>query len=131
MPSALRHKKGFDMALTQKGKRWVPYYETLPQQAGAGVVRRVLAYNEGLMCVENSFEKGAVGALHSHPHTQITYVVKGAFSFTIDGETRTVRAGDTLLKENGVEHGCTCLEQGILLDIFSPMREDFVGQTNE
>ena len=53
-------------------------------------------------------------------------MVSGEFSFTIDGETRTVRAGDTLLKEDGVEHGCVCLEAGVLLDIFTPMREDFV-----
>ena len=42
------------------------------------------------------------------------------------GETHTVRAGDTILKEDGVEHGCVCTEAGILLDIFTPMREDFV-----
>ena len=97
---------------------------TLP--AGAGVTRRVLAYTDGLMCVENTFETGAVGALHHHPHTQITYVVSGAFAFTVDGVTRTVHAGDTILKEDGVEHGCVCTEAGILLDIFTPMREDFV-----
>lgn len=112
--------------MTEKGKRWVPYGETTPQPGGEGVTRRVLAYCDGLMCVENTFRKGAVGTLHSHPHTQITYVVSGSFSFTIDGETRVVRKGDTLLKENGVVHGCTCLEEGILLDIFTPMREDFV-----
>ncbi len=78
------------------------------------------------MCVENTFEKGAVGALHSHPHTQITYVVSGVFEFEIDGEKKVVRAGDTMLKTDGVEHGCVCLEDGVLLDIFSPMREDFV-----
>lgn len=112
--------------MTEKGQRWVPHGGAAAEEAGPGVTRRVLAYTDGLMCVENHFEEGAVGALHSHPHTQITYVVSGAFSFTIEGETRTVRPGDTLLKENGVPHGCTCLEEGILLDIFSPMREDFV-----
>lgn len=112
--------------MTQKGQRWVPHEETEAQSGGEGVIRRVLAYNEGLMCVENTFEKGAVGKLHSHPHTQITYVVSGVFSFTIDGEERIVKAGDTMLKENGVIHGCTCLEEGILLDIFTPMRKDFV-----
>ena len=111
---------------TKQDQRWVPHEDTLPQEAGPGVVRRVLAYNSQLMCVENQFEEGAVGTLHSHPHTQITYVLRGRFSFTIDGETRVVQAGDTLLKENGVVHGCTCLEAGALLDIFTPMREDFV-----
>jgi len=114
------------MALTEKGQRWVPYGDVPPQPAGPGVTRRVLAYTDGLMCVENTFEQGAVGQLHSHPHTQITYVVKGVFSFTIGKETRIVRQGDTLLKEDGVEHGCTCVEAGILLDIFAPMRQDFI-----
>ena len=112
--------------MTEKGQRWVPHETALAQSGGTGVTRRVLAYNAGLMCVENTFEEGAVGALHSHPHTQITYVVSGTFSFTIDGEERIVRPGDTMLKEDGVVHGCTCLEAGVLLDIFTPMREDFV-----
>lgn len=112
--------------MTEKYARWVPNEAAEPQSGGEGVTRRVLAYTDGLMCVENTFETGAVGALHSHPHTQITYVAEGVFSFTIDGETRTVRKGDTMLKEHGVIHGCTCLEAGVLLDIFTPMREDFV-----
>lgn len=112
--------------MTEKGQRWVPHANTLAQSGGVGVTRRILAYNDGLMCVENTFETGAVGALHSHPHTQITYVVSGKFTFTIDGVTKTVTPGDTMLKTDGVVHGCTCLEAGILLDIFTPMREDFV-----
>jgi len=115
------------MQIPETGQRWVPYADTLPQSGGEGVTRRILAHSDGLMCVENTFEQGAVGALHSHPHTQITYVLSGSFSFTIDGETRVVRAGDTLLKENGVVHGCTCLEAGKLLDIFTPAREDFLA----
>lgn len=111
---------------TKQGQRWVFHKDALPQQAGEGVVRRVLAYSGQLMCVENTFAAGAVGALHSHPHTQITYVVSGRFSFTIGGETREVGPGDTMLKTDGVVHGCTCLEAGVLLDIFDPMREDFL-----
>lgn len=116
--------------MIQKGQRWAFHGESQPEELG-GVTRRVLAYNDGLMCVENQFQQGAVGALHSHPHTQITYVVEGAFSFTIDGVTKVVRKGDTLLKEDGVVHGCTCLEAGVLLDIFTPMREDFVQKRSE
>lgn len=112
--------------MTQKDQRWVFHEDTLAQSGGEGVTRRILAYNDGLMCVENTFETGAVGALHSHPHTQITYVVSGEFSFCIDGETKVVRPGDTMLKQDGVIHGCTCLKAGVLLDIFTPMREDFV-----
>lgn len=111
---------------TEKDQRWVFHRDTLPQPAGEGVTRRLLAYTDELMCVENTFQTGAVGSLHSHPHTQITYVVSGVFEFEIDGEKRIVKGGDTMLKLDGVEHGCVCLKEGVLLDIFNPMREDFV-----
>ena len=108
-------------------QRWVFHKDTEPQKGGKGVVRRILAYSEDLMCVENTFETGAVGALHHHPHTQITYVVSGEFEIEIDGEKKIVKAGDSMLKTNEVVHGCTCLKAGILLDIFTPMRKDFVS----
>ena len=111
--------------MVSKYQRWVFHDEAQPQPKD-GVTRRILAYTDNLMCVENSFEVGAKGPLHSHPHTQITYVVEGKFAFTIDGDTHTISKGDSLLKENGVEHGCVCIEKGILLDVFTPMREDFV-----
>ncbi len=114
------------MEKIQMGQRWVSHSQAQPQPAGEGVTRRVLAYGRDAMCVENVFETGGVGALHSHPHTQITYVVSGRYRFTIGDETREVGPGDTLLKEEGVVHGCTCLEGGILLDFFTRMREDFV-----
>lgn len=72
------------------------------------------------------FEKGGIGAMHSHPHTQITYIVSVKFEFTIGEEKKIVSADDTLLKKNGIEHGCVCLEEGILLDCFNPMRDEFV-----
>ena len=102
-----------------------------PRRDRAGGVRQGRkAPHSGLskdaMCVENTFETGGVGAMHCHPHTQITYVVSGRFRFTIGDETREVGPGDTLLKQDGVMHGCVCLEAGILLDFFTPMREDFV-----
>lgn len=110
----------------EEGQRWVRGSQVRPVQAAEGVLRKTLAYGGGLMCVENHFEAGAVGALHSHPHTQITYVVCGRFAFEIDGERQEVGPGDTMLKQNGVPHGCRCLEKGILLDIFTPIREDFL-----
>ena len=109
-----------------KNDRWVYYQEITPEDQGNGVVRRVLAYGPDVMAVENTFAEGAVGALHSHPHSQITYVVSGAFEFEIDGEKHMVRKGDTLYKRDGVVHGCVCKEAGVLLDIFAPAREDFV-----
>ena len=109
-----------------KDRIWNYNEEIEAENAAAGVCRKVLAFTEELMCVENHFEIGAVGAMHHHPHTQITYIVSGKFEFTIGDEVRTVCVGDTMLKMNGIVHGCKCIEKGIILDIFTPMREDFV-----
>ena len=109
-----------------KNRVWNYRDEIDTENCAPGVCRKVLAYTDELMCVENQFKKGAVGKLHHHPHTQITYVVSGQFEFEINGIKKIVKAGDSMLKRNLVEHGCICLEEGILLDIFSPMREDFI-----
>lgn len=99
----------------------VPYTEL-----GGGVKRRVLSYNENLMAVEVVFEAGAVGAMHTHPHTQISYVLEGKFEATIDGEVRIIAKGDSYVTATNAPHGVVCLEAGTLLDVFTPMREDFV-----
>ncbi|SBT14854.1 cupin domain-containing protein [Vibrio celticus] len=96
------------------------------EDLGDGISRKVLAHNDNMMAVEVHFEKGAIGAMHNHPHEQLTYVLSGAFEFTIGDETKIVKAGDTMYKEPSIEHGCVCLEAGVLIDNFTPMRKDFV-----
>jgi quercetin dioxygenase-like cupin family protein len=96
------------------------------EDLGNGIKRKVLAYHENMMAVEVYFEKGAEGLMHSHPHEQITYVLKGQFEFNIDGKKQVIRPGDTTFQEPNVSHGVVCLEEGVLLDIFTPYREDFV-----
>ena len=78
------------------------------------------------MVVKVKFEKGAVGAVHHHVHSQVTYVESGKFEFTINGVKKIVSAGDCLYKEPDAVHGCVCLEPGMLIDCFSPMRADFL-----
>jgi quercetin dioxygenase-like cupin family protein len=91
-----------------------------------GVKRRVLSHGGHLMMCEVAFEKGAVGLSHTHPHEQISYVAEGTFSFTVDGETQTVSRGDSVYIPSGAEHGVRCLEEGKLVDVFSPIREEFL-----
>ena len=93
---------------------------------GGGVSRRVLAYTPRLMIVEVNFEQGSEGSVHTHPHCQNTYVRSGRFRFTVDGDSVEVGAGDTLAFPSDIPHGTLCLEAGTLLDIFTPMREDFI-----
>lgn len=112
--------------MVEKNNIWNFTEDIELEQNGEGVKRKILAYADELMLVENHFEKGAVGALHHHPHTQATYILSGAFEFEVDGVKKVVRQGDVLLKRNDIVHGCVCLEEGVLLDIFTPMREDFI-----
>lgn len=91
-----------------------------------GVTRKVMAYSEEMMLCEVSFETGAVGNTHSHPHVQATYVAEGSFAFTIEGETQTINKGDSVLIPGGASHGVTCIQAGKLIDVFAPMRKEFV-----
>ena len=93
---------------------------------GGGVSRKILSYNDQLMSVEVHFEKGAVGAMHTHPHVQISYVLEGSFETNIGGEVKIIKKGDTYITEPDVPHGVVCLEAGVLLDIFTPKRADFL-----
>ncbi len=93
---------------------------------GGGVSRRVLAYNDDIMTVEVRFKKGAVGAIHTHPHAQISYVVKGKFEAKIGDECRVITVGDSYATLRDEPHGVICLEDGILIDVFTPKRDDFL-----
>ena len=97
------------------------------QDLGGGVSRRILAYTEKLMIVEVNFCAGSVGAVHTHPHSQNVYIISGRFKFTVNGQDIEVGAGDSLAFEPNLPHGTICLESGTLLDIFTPMREDFLN----
>lgn len=96
------------------------------EDAGAGISRQVYGYDEKIMLVKAKFSKGATGALHEHHHSQVTYVESGVFEMTIGSEKRRIGAGDGFYVPPHVVHGCICIEAGMLIDVFSPKREDFL-----
>ena len=91
-----------------------------------GSTRRVILELPELMLVEFSFEAGGIGALHSHPHLQTSYVAQGTFEVTIDGETRTLGPGGAYIVPAGLLHGVKALTAGRLIDSFTPRRDDFL-----
>lgn len=93
---------------------------------GGGLRRKVTAYNDNLMVVEVHFEEGTVAAVHSHPHEQITYIISGEFEFTIGDKKQIMKAGDSAYKQGNLPHGATCIKKGMLIDVFTPHREDFL-----
>lgn len=93
---------------------------------GPGVQRQVLAQGPDLMLVRVTFEQDAVGALHSHPHQQISCVESGQFEYTINGETQLLNPGDSCLVPGHAQHGVRCVAAGVLIDAFTPRRDDFL-----
>ncbi|QPC90292.1 cupin domain-containing protein [Mesorhizobium sp. INR15] len=88
--------------------------------------RRVLLHTDELMMVEFGFDKGGVGALHSHPHVQASYVAEGRFEVTIGGRTETLGTGGSFIVPSNLVHGVKALEAGRLVDSFTPHRADFL-----
>jgi quercetin dioxygenase-like cupin family protein len=101
--------------------------EDIPwEDAAPGIKRQLYGYDEKIMLVKVTFEQGAIGTVHQHLHSQVSYVESGAFELTIGDEIKTLRTGDGYYVPSNVLHGALCLEAGVLIDVFSPLREDFL-----
>ena len=91
-----------------------------------GLERRVGAYNDKLFLAEHRMEKGWTGGAHSHPHDQIVYVVSGHLRAIAGDRTFEVRAGDSFVVRGGVQHQASALESSVVIDVFTPCREDYL-----
>ena len=95
--------------------------------AAPGVTRQVLAHGPQLMLVRVAFAKGAVGYVHSHPHKQVTYVESGRFEATMGEDRRQIGPGDSYYAPPDIPHGVVALDDGVLIDVFTPAREDLLA----
>jgi unsaturated pyranuronate lyase len=102
-------------------------WTTIPvERIGEGIERQMI-WGERLMICRLTFKPHVVTLVHAHPHEQITLVERGTLVFTIDGQARTASAGDVLHFPSHLEHGATILdEEVVLIDIFSPIRDEFL-----
>jgi len=91
-----------------------------------GLERRVGAYNDKLFLAEHRMEKGWTGGAHSHAHDQLVYVVSGHLRVTAGDQTFEVRAGDSFVVRGGVQHRAAALESSVVVDVFTPCREDYL-----
>jgi quercetin dioxygenase-like cupin family protein len=111
---------------TEIGKAFSMGDDTVWTEVAPGNRRAVLSHRPELMLVAFSFDKGAIGALHSHPHTQVSYVAQGSFDVTIDGVTTGLSAGASFIVAPNLVHGVVALENGLLIDTFTPRRDDLI-----
>jgi quercetin dioxygenase-like cupin family protein len=102
--------------------------QTAWEEVAPGVRRQILGHGPDLMMVRVDFDRGSVGALHHHPHRQVTYVVAGSFDATVDGVTRRLSAGDCFFVTADLVHGVVAIEAGTLIDVFTPTRQDFLDK---
>lgn len=102
-------------------------WRSIPVERIAEGIERQMIWGERIMVCRLRFAPGVDTPVHSHPHEQITLVERGRALFTVDGQARTASAGDVLHFPSGVPHGARMLdEEVVLIDIFSPLREDFL-----
>jgi quercetin dioxygenase-like cupin family protein len=98
------------------------------ERIGEGIERQMI-WGERLMVCRLRLAPRVVTALHSHPHEQITIVESGRVLFTVEGREHEASAGDVLHFPSGIRHGATMLDEPVVLvDIFSPVREDFLPE---
>ena len=112
--------------MTMQSKVFLKGDEMKWEELGGGVSRQIMGFNPQIMMVKVKFNKGSVGSPHQHFHSQATYVASGKFEFTIGEEKTTITQGDAVYIKPNIMHSALCLEEGILIDVFSPVREDFL-----
>jgi quercetin dioxygenase-like cupin family protein len=90
-----------------------------------GTRRKVLVYEPQILLMRNAFAAGVRSPVHSHSHVQASYVVSGVLEITIGGRNEWMGAGDAFLIPSGADHAAHCLEDGKVIEVFMPIREDF------
>lgn len=92
---------------------------------GQGGRRKTVGDGDKLMILEIEFETGGGVPAHSHPHEQISYIMRGKMEYTVDGQTFVMTGGQSAVIPGGVVHSATALEPSAIIEAFSPPREEF------
>ena len=114
------------MSTRARLQRW----DELALEKVTEMISRKVVTGEREMLAQIYLKKGCVVPMHSHESEQITYVLQGALRFLIDGEQITVREGEVLLIPSWVEHQAEALDDTFELDVFSPIRQDWIDKTD-
>lgn len=117
--------------MKQQSKAFMFGDETPRETVGEGLTRQIFGFNDSIMMVRVEFDIGAVGTVHAHPHSLVTFVEKGEFDVFIDGVEKRLGPGDSFYIEPNLDHGAVCRKAGVLIDVFSPVREDFLDEDAE
>jgi quercetin dioxygenase-like cupin family protein len=101
------------------------YKDSKPVNVIPGLIRRTLAQGKSLMICEFTFDANVEIPIHSHLHEQVGYLIEGHVEMDIDGEIFELKKGDSYCAPSNVPHGVFTLEPSVIVDTFSPPREDY------
>ena len=96
-----------------------------------GIEQKTLVYGEKTLMTEFLLRKGSTLPRHTHPHEQTGYLVKGQIRLWLGAQEFEVKAGDSWCIPGGVEHGAEVIEDSVAIEVFSPVREDYLPKENE
>lgn len=99
----------------------------IQEEIAPGVTRKIMGYQSDLMLIRVEFKGNTSFPLHEHPHQQITHIIEGMFKATVNGKSETLGPGDSYVVPENVLHAVESLGSGILIDVFSPRRDDFLS----
>ena len=105
-------------------------WDDIPDKQLAPGVRRRFLTADRVTIARFNLARDAVVPVHDHDHEQVSYVVSGALKFVVDGKETLVRAGEALQIPSWAKHGVTALEDTQVIDVFSPVRQDWIDGTD-
>jgi len=91
-----------------------------------GLQREILVHTPAMMLVRHTMKQGWQGAAHAHPHEQLVYVISGRIAATVEGAALEAAAGDSFIVASNAQHQASALEPSVVLDVFTPAREDYI-----
>ena len=94
----------------------------------AGVEMKTLAHGDRTLLSAFKIAEGAVIPVHSHPHEQTGYLVSGRLRFEIDTKVLLAEPGAGWCLAANLPHGVTALEDSVVIEVFSPVREDYLPE---
>lgn len=96
------------------------------RQLMEGVDLTTLVHGDKTLMAQIKLAKGSQVPTHSHPHEQTGMMISGKLRFVADGKTMDVETGDSWCLPGGVEHSAEALEDTVVIEVFSPVREDYL-----
>ena len=105
-------------------------WDEMPKEVVTETIGRKIVTGEKVMMAQVFLAKGAVVPEHQHDAEQITYILEGALKFTLEGKEVLVEKGQVLVIPSNVPHMAVAMEDTLDLDVFSPIRHDWLNKTD-